>query len=321
MKEHGPPCSIGDGENLSDLQRCRHSFRRLSEAEITDCGDRPLVRGQRQSSGAPSVESRLGAKPGVCPSREKTIRSGGAQHVRMITAASSPPAKFPVLIAGGGPVGSSVPGAKLAPTHWGFPASWLEAGTRPGWRGPGSRAIFRRSRPLLEILGWGGAGWPGGAGQGCHGSGGRKLLQRRRSACISEMPRRGPEERFAPWWNIQQLLTIETIRPCRGSACRSGVDCAGETRVNPVAAQASGRGLVDCQSEGTRRNEPHTRDWRSPATAGAARLAPKQLGLLLEGRIRRTLRDRGIRGRTLGRPGWSGLLVRAFPSQSRLPPS
>ncbi len=111
----------------------------------------------------------------------------------------TPPARVPVLIVGGGPVGLTL--ATLL-AHYGIASLTLEADD--GYCS-GSRAICI-SRRSQEILGWAGADAALTA-TGLPWSGGRSYY-RDREVLHFEMPH-DPTQRFAPMVNIQQYFVEE----------------------------------------------------------------------------------------------------------------
>ena len=178
------------------------------------------------------------------------------------------PAKVPVLIAGGGPVGLTL-AALLA--RYGISCLVVEADE--GYCA-GSRAICM-SRRSQEILGWVGADQPL-VKKGLSWVGGRSYF-RDREVLHFLMPSE-PTQRYAPMVNIQQFYAEEYAH--KAALAQGGrVDVRWSSKVTAVRPQADGA-QVDIQSaEGLHSVQA---DWVVACDGGRSTVR-EQLGLQLEG--------------------------------------
>ena len=178
------------------------------------------------------------------------------------------PARVPVLIAGGGPVGMTL-AALLA--RYGIASLVIEADD--GYCA-GSRAICM-SRRSQEILGWVGADRPL-VNKGLSWVGGRSYF-RDREVLHFQMPSE-PTQRYAPMVNIQQYYAEEYAH--KAALAQGGlVDLRWSSKVSAVRPQTDGA-QVDVQAaDGT-----HTvqADWVVACDGGRSTVR-EQLGLQLEG--------------------------------------
>ena len=159
------------------------------------------------------------------------------------TTSTSPlPARTPVLIAGGGPVGLTV-AALLA--QQGIASTVIEADSSFC---DGSRAICM-SRRSLEILGWIGADKPM-LDKGLSWVGGRSYF-RDREVLHFEMPAE-PTQRFGPMVNIQQYYAEEFAHD---AAIATGlVDVRWSTRVSNVTPHGNGNTVEVTSANGSTAN-------------------------------------------------------------------
>ncbi|HOB01255.1 MAG TPA: FAD-dependent oxidoreductase [Casimicrobium huifangae] len=185
------------------------------------------------------------------------------------TTSTSPlPARTPVLIAGGGPVGLTV-AALLA--QQGIASTVIEADSSFC---DGSRAICM-SRRSLEILGWIGADKPM-LDKGLSWVGGRSYF-RDREVLHFEMPAE-PTQRFGPMVNIQQYYAEEFAHD---AAIATGlVDVRWSTRVSNVTPHGNGNTVEVTSANGsTHRIEA---DWVIACDGGRSTVR-ELLGLQLSG--------------------------------------
>ena len=183
-------------------------------------------------------------------------------------AATTPwPARVPVLVAGGGPVGLTL--AALLASH-GVEALVVEADA--GYC-IGSRAICI-SRRSQEILGWVGADRPL-VDKGLAWTGGRSW-HRDTEVLHFTMPSE-PTERFAPMVNIQQYHVEEYAH-----RAADGADVRWSSRVAAVRQRDDGVEVeVDVESEGGGRVTVRA-DWLVACDGGRSTVR-EQLGLRFEG--------------------------------------
>lgn len=185
-----------------------------------------------------------------------------------MTSAPPFPAKVPVLIAGGGPVGLSL-AALLG--RYGIQCLVLEADA--SWC-EGSRAICI-SRRSQEILGWVGAD-AALLAKGLSWVGGRSYF-RDTEVLHFEMPSE-PAQRFAPMINIQQYY-IEQY--AQAAALRAGcVDIRRSARVSAVRQHGSAVQVDFQAADGLSRSV--SADWLVACDGGRSTVR-EQLGLQLEG--------------------------------------
>ena len=186
-----------------------------------------------------------------------------------MTTASSIPARVPVVIGGGGPVGLSL--AALLAQH-GVANLVLEADAAYC---EGSRAICI-SRRSQEILGWVGADRPLGD-KGLPWVGGRSYFQGTEVLHFT-MPSE-PTERFAPMINIQQYYIEQYAHE---AAVRTGeVDVRWSARVTTVRPQTDGVDVDFETADGTT-HSVHA-GWLIACDGGRSTVR-EQLGLQLEGK-------------------------------------
>ncbi len=179
------------------------------------------------------------------------------------------PARVPVLIAGGGPVGLTL-AALLG--RQGIRALVVEAD--PSYC-EGSRAICI-SRRSQEILGWIGAD-RAVVDKGLSWTGGRSYF-RDTEVLHFKMPSE-PTERFAPMVNIQQFY-IEEMAHRAAAAPQAGADIRWSTRVVDLAPGADGV-TVGVQGADGVRHEVHA-DWLVACDGGRSTVRERS-GLALEG--------------------------------------
>ncbi|MBA4329659.1 MAG: FAD-dependent oxidoreductase [Polaromonas sp.] len=183
----------------------------------------------------------------------------------MTTASSPLPARVPVLIAGGGPVGLTL--AALL-SRLGIASLVIEADA--GYCS-GSRAICM-SRRSQEILGWVGADRPL-LDKGLSWVGGRSYW-RDAEVLHFQMPSE-PSQRFAPMVNIQQFYVEEFAHRAGGE----GMEVRWSSRVTAVRPRSDGA-EVDVQDA----SGLHTvrADWVVACDGGRSTVR-EQLGLQLNG--------------------------------------
>ena len=184
------------------------------------------------------------------------------------TTATSDPRRWPVLIAGGGPVGLTL-SALLARQGVGRRGVEAAAGYCPGRR---AICISRRSQ---EILAWAGAG-PALARTGLPWTGGRSFW-RDTEVLQFRMPSE-PTQRFAPMINIQQYHVEQFVHEALQHAPELATVSWG-SRVSAVRPRADS---VEVDIEGPQGRETVQSDWLVACDGGRSTVR-EQLGLQLEG--------------------------------------